>query len=365
MRRHAVFSSLDRADSIRWLIVIFCAIVLILEYLTPPSYVFGYLYIGAILLASSNLRRSEIFQVTIVAAILTFSNLWFPSGQLIESSAIANRIITVIALVVTGLLGARNREFRDAIAQQQDRLQAQEQLSRLREDFVSTLTHDLKTPLLGAIETIKAFQRAEFGGVSSTQQKIFDMMTRSHQTTLQMVEMMLDVYRNDAEGLQLHLEPLNLTGSAEEAIVTLRDLAATRRVYLSTCHGDSDFRRALWVMGDRLQLQRVFANLLANSINHSPRGGKVEVSLESYSSYQMVKIIDSGPGITPEELPHLFERFYQGHSDRQAKGSGLGLYLTRQIIEAHGGTIWAENRSPHGALFAFRLPATSPSSSEK
>ncbi|KAM3098470.1 sensor histidine kinase [Phormidesmis sp. 146-35] len=361
MLRRSVFSSLDRADSTRWLIVIFCAIVLMLEYLTLPSYVFGYLYIGAILLASSKLRRSEIFQVMVVSAILTFSNLWFPSGQLVESSTIANRIITVIALVVTGLLEIRNRDYQDAIAQQQSQLQAQEQLSRLREDFVSTLTHDLKTPLLGAIETIKAFQRHEFGIVSSTQQKIFDMMARSHQTTLQMVEMMLDVYRNDAEGLQLDLEPLNLTDSAEDAIVTLRDLAATRRVYLSTCHGDSDFRRALWVMGDRLQLQRVFTNLLANSINHSPRGGKVEVSLESYSSHQIVKILDTGPGITPEELPHLFERFYQGHSDRQAKGSGLGLYLTRQIIEAHGGTIWAENRSPHGALFAFRLPATSTS----
>ena len=91
----------------------------------------------------------------------------------------------------------------------------------------------------------------------------------------------------------------------------------------------------------------------------------MEVVLEFYSGDQGVKILDSGQGITEEELPHLFERFYQGNSDRHASGSGLGLYLTRQIITAHGGTIWAENRSPRGALFGFRLPACPPQPSER
>jgi two-component system NarL family sensor kinase len=133
-------------------------------------------------------------------------------------------------------------------------------------------------------------------------------------------------------------------------------------VYLCLGYGESEFRRCIWVKGDALQLQRVFSNLLINGINHSPRGGRVEVMLESDSFYHRVNVIDNGPGITRDELPHLFERFYQGHSDRQAKGSGLGLYLTRQIIEAHGGTIWAENRSPSGALFGFRLPVYTPNS---
>jgi len=84
---------------------------------------------------------------------------------------------------------------------------------------------------------------------------------------------------------------------------------------------------------------------------------RIEISLESQISAQIVKIIDNGAGITDAELPHLFERFYQGNSDRQAQGTGLGLYLCRQIIEAHGGTIWAENRTTtRGAIFAFRLP---------
>jgi two-component system, NarL family, sensor kinase len=96
--------------------------------------------------------------------------------------------------------------------------------------------------------------------------------------------------------------------------------------------------------------------LLKNAIDHSCRGERVEIILESHSHQQVVKILDSGFGITTTELPYLFQRFYQGHSDRQAKGTGLGLYLCRQIIEAHQGIIWAENRSPCGAVFGFKLP---------
>ena len=158
----------------------------------------------------------------------------------------------------------------------------------------------------------------------------------------------------------LYTEKVNLVTLAEDVINQLRDLSASRRVYIDISYGQSEFRRALWVNGDNLQLMRVLINLLTNGINHSPRGGKVEIVMESNSADQIVKVIDRGAGITDSELPHLFERFYQGHSHRQAKGSGLGLYLSRQIIDAHGGIIWAENRLPHGALFGFRLPAIPP-----
>lgn len=333
------------------------AIVIVLEFSTPPDYVFGYLYIGPILLASSRLSRAAAFRITLAAAVLTLLNTWLPGGYAVSNPTIASRAIAILAMVVTAVLSDRNRRYEEALAAQQAKLKAQEKLADLREDFASTLTHDLKTPLLGAIETLKAFQQGNFGNVQPTQQKVLTMMVRSHQTSLQMVETLLDVYRNDTEGLRLQLAAIDLSSLAEEVAGTLSDLAASRRVHLSFDHGESDFRKFLWVRGDSLQLQRVFANLLTNAINHSPRGGKVEVILETHASSQVAKVIDMGAGITAAELPHLFERFYQGHSDRQAKGSGLGLYLTRQIIEAHGGTLWAENRSPKGAVFGFRLPA--------
>jgi len=358
LTQKTVLSTKNSRLSPFWLIIGLFTVVLGLEYSTPPDYVFGYLYTGPILLANSRLSRAATFKTTLLAGILTILNLWVPGGYPIRASTVASRLIAVSALVVTGVLSDRNRRYEEAIAQQQARLQAQEQLVSVREDFVSTLTHDLKTPLLGAIETLKAFQQAKFGVVTSAQQKVLATMARSHQTTLQMVETLLDVYRNDTEGLKLQLAPVDLVVVAEETIATLADLASNRQVYICLGYGKSDFRRFVWVNGDALQLQRVFANLLTNGINHSLRGGWVEVVFESHASDHIVKVLDTGLGFTAEELPYLFERFYQGHSDRQAKGSGLGLYLSRQIIEAHGGTIWAENRSPHGAIFGFRLPAS-------
>lgn len=357
LKRQSISSIRNSWLKALWSIISLFVLGLVLEFATPVDYVFGYLYTGPILLATSRLGRVATFYTTLVAVALTILNLWVPRNEVIEPSTIANRLIAVIALIVTGILGDRNRIYEQAIARQQAKLQAQAQLATVREDFASTLTHDLKTPLLGAIETLKAFQQGKFGEIAPAQHKVLATMARSHQTTLQLVETLLDVYRNDTEGLKLQLAPVDLVAVAEEAISTVTGLASSRQIYINLNYGESDFRRALWVKGDALQLGRVFVNLLTNGINHSLRGGRVEVVLASQSDYQIVKVLDNGLGITAAEQPHIFERFYQGDSDRQAKGSGLGLYLTRQIIAAHGGTIWVENRSPRGALFGFRLPA--------
>lgn len=339
-----------------WLIIGLFVLVAALEFSTPPGYVFGYLYIGPILLVNNRFGRTATLQATAIACLLTVANLWLPSYNLVEMSTVASRLIAVLALMVTGFLSDRNRSYQQTLLQQQAKLQAQEKLASVREDFASTLTHDLKTPILGAIETLKALQRENFGSISPAQKTVVTTMIRSHQTSLQLVETLLDVYRNDTEGLKLQLTPVDLVEVAEDVTTTLMGLAISRRIHISFNYGNSDFRQFLWVNGDAFQLRRVFTNLLTNAINHSPRGSRVEVILEPGSSYQVAKVVDMGAGITREELPHLFKRFYQGHSDRQVKGSGLGLYLTRQIVEAHGGKIWAENHQPSGAIFAFQLP---------
>lgn len=339
-----------------WMIAGLMVVVLVVEFVTPVTFIFGYLYTGPILLTSAQLQRRRTAQVSAIAVGLTLLNLWIPNPIEVNVVTLTNRLIASLALAVTGFLSDRTRYYQEAIAQQQTQLQTQDQLARLREDFASTLTHDLKTPLLGAIETLKAFQQEKFGTVSKMQQQVLATMSRSHRASLQLLETLLDIYRNDTEGLTLHQERVDLSVLAEETASLLLDLATSRRVYLSIHYGDSEFRRSLWVNGDALQLQRVFTNLLANAINHSRRGDRVEVVLESQSAYQVVKILDTGSGIKPAEFSHLFERFYQGQGDRQAKGTGLGLYLSRQIVEAHGGTIWAENRHPCGALFGFKLP---------
>lgn len=340
-------------------------VIFVLEFTTPSDYVFGYLYTGAIMLANSWLGYTATCTTTSSAVFLTILNIWIPGGEVIKVATIANRLIASLSLVVAGYLSQRLKRSQEAISLTQAKLEAQDKLVQLREDFASTLTHDLKTPLLGAIETLKAFQQEKFGIISPPQQQVLATMVRSHSSSLNLLETLLDIYRNDIEGLKLQLETVDLLTIAEEATATLTEFAASRRIHLLFDYGDSDFRQSLWVEGDSLQLQRVFTNLLINAINHSPRGGHVQLVLETQTSQQIVKILDTGAGIQPEQFAHLFERFYQGNSERRARGFGLGLYLSRQIIEAHGGIIWAENRefskdtpmgSRSGAIFGFKLP---------
>jgi two-component system NarL family sensor kinase len=342
------------------LIVGLFTLVLALELATPIDYVFGYLYTGPILLANARFGRTATFYATLIAVFFTLLNLWVPGGEAIEPFTIANRSIAVLALFVTGFLSERTRTAREASARQQEQLKTRERMLEMQEDFASTLTHDLKTPLLGALEILDAYRQEKFGAVTEAQQKVLATLTRGHRDSLQLVETLLDVYRNDRSGLSLQLTSLDLVALAEESIASLVPLAATYHVYLSLNHGDSDFRRCLLVKGDAFQLRRGLHNLIANAIHHSRRDGRIEIRLEAGISSCAVKIIDNGSGITAGELPRLFERFYQSDSDRVARGTGLGLYLSRQIIEAHGGTIWAENRSSgRGAIFAFRLPVYS------
>jgi len=224
-----------------WLIVCLFLVVLILEFTTPVEYVFGYLYTGPILLTTSHLGRTATVYATLLSVFLTILNLWFPVEETIEPSIVASRCIAAMALIVTGILSDRNRCYQQAIAQQQAKLQAQAQLIQVREDFASTLTHDLKTPMLGAIETLKAFEQGKFGTVTPTHQKVLATMIRSHLSTLQLVETLLDVYRNDIEGLKLQLAPVDLVTIAEETITTLTDLALSRQVCISLSFEESEF----------------------------------------------------------------------------------------------------------------------------
>lgn len=345
-----------------WIVISLFGVVVFLELVTSIDAVFSYLYIGPILLANLRLNRRFAIRLTLLASVLTIVNLWIPGSDTITVTTVENRLIAVFALIVTEILSHRNRYFEEAIAQQRAKLQFQEQLARIREDFISTLTHDLKTPLLGAIEMLKALQQERFGAVTVEQHNVLAIMARSHQSSLQLLETLLDVYRNDAEGVKLERSIVNLVELTEQVVGSLNDLALSYQVSLHlSCRGAAS--PTVLVNGDALQLQRVLSNLLINAINHSPIDSRVDVVVESYDSHpklqQVIKVMDEGPGIHPEELTHLFERFYQGQTERQAKGAGLGLYLSRQIVEAHEGIIWAENRVPRGAIFGFRLAAYS------
>jgi two-component system, NarL family, sensor kinase len=347
---------------------ILCGFIFFLEIIAPTEYVFGHLYIAPILLSSFLMGSKSPSIVTRIAIFLTLLDFIIPdflrTGALDISKlplyTLINRLNVVVVLLLTNWLVQRNLKNVDRINLQKEEimyhkaeLSAQLNLAQMREDFVHTLTHDLKTPILGAIQTIKSFEQAQFGEVNLTQIKVLNTMSQSQQRSLQLVETLLDIYRNDAEGLVLNFQQVDLWSIAKEAIDAVRILGLEREIKLNLKSFQPE-NQQMKVRADPLQLSRVFSNLLSNAIYYSPRAGQIDVTIYHHGHQYVVQIVDGGRGVAAADLPLLFDRFYQ--VNEQTQGSGLGLYLSRQIVEAHSGKIWAEPGLPQGTKFCFSLP---------
>ncbi|NJO80343.1 MAG: hybrid sensor histidine kinase/response regulator [Cyanobacteria bacterium RM1_2_2] len=240
-----------------------------------------------------------------------------------------------------------------------------EQMSKQREDFVSRLTHDLRTPLVAADRMLNLFLEEAFGTVSAEMQEAIDVMIRSNKNLLQMVNTLLEVYRHDAGSKTLTFSPVDLYQVVQEVIQELEPLAQMQQLSLKVeaVTAASDGQSGTVVMGDRLELRRVLTNLIGNAIKFTDQGS-VNVRLASATSdgreseqpphWVKLEVKDTGAGIPPADQATLFERFRQG--DHKRAGSGLGLYLSRRIIEAHQGRIAAESQIGQGSTFTIWLP---------
>lgn len=242
-----------------------------------------------------------------------------------------------------------------------------DQIARQREDYVSRLTHDLRTPLVAADRMLALFQQGALGEMPPTMQEAIVTMARSNQNLLQMVNTLLEVYRFEAGRKTLSFLPIDLHQLLQEVIKELTPLALEKKLSLQ-----AEFDNATpigKILGDRLELHRLFTNLVGNAIKFTDKGA-VTVRLgqsfspanlsskqQANSAYIAAEIEDTGPGIAPEEQEMLFERFRQGNHKRS--GSGLGLYLSRRIVEAHQGTIQLNSEPGKGSVFIVYLPTRS------
>ena len=237
-------------------------------------------------------------------------------------------------------------------------------IARQREDFVSRLAHDLRTPLVAADRMMSLFRQGALGELSPDMNDAIATMARSNQNLLQMVNTLLEVYRLEAGRKSFSFAPVNLQALVTEVTQELAPLAADKNIALKL---DIEEQAAqlldTQVMGDRLELHRVFTNLVGNAIKFTD-SGYISVSLTSTPTasgapgWVIIKVTDTGTGISAEDQTMLFERFRQGHHRRS--GSGLGLYLSRRIIETHKGTVDLESELGKGSTFTVRLPAKQP-----
>lgn len=238
-----------------------------------------------------------------------------------------------------------------------------DRMAREREDFISRLTHDLRTPLVAADRMLHLCQQGVFGDLSSGFQEAIDTMIASNQNLLKMVNQLLEVHRYEAGRKPLAFSALNLQNLLQEVAQELCPLALEKQLDLKL-NWQAQVDRCVQVLGDRVELQRVFTNLIGNAIKFTDQG-RVAVCLRdevcelppgvTQSRWAIIEIQDTGAGISPQDRATLFERFRTGSHTRA--GTGLGLYLSRQIIEAHKGTLEFQSEVGVGTTFTVRLPA--------
>ncbi|MBW4654129.1 MAG: hybrid sensor histidine kinase/response regulator [Kaiparowitsia implicata GSE-PSE-MK54-09C] len=238
--------------------------------------------------------------------------------------------------------------------------QQREQLIRQREDFVSRLTHDLRTPLVAADRMYKLFQEDAFGELSPEMQDAIAVMVRSNKNLLQMVNTLLEVYRHESGRKSMSFSLCDMRSIVQEVAQELTPLIQEKGLQLIVDLPE-DGACLTSVLGDSLELRRVLINLVGNSIKFTDEGS-ISIRLRGADppntpNRVRLDVIDTGGGIPSEDLQMLFERFRQGNHKRA--GSGLGLYLSRRIIETHRGNISVKSELGKGSIFTVRLPARS------
>jgi PAS domain S-box-containing protein len=228
-----------------------------------------------------------------------------------------------------------------------------ETANRVKDEFLAVLSHEIRTPLnpiLGWAKLLRTRKHDE-----ATTLRALETIERNAKIQTQLIEDLLDVSRILQGKLSLNIYPVDLRATIVAALETVRLAADAKSIQLQMDLTNNISQ----VMGDSNRLQQVVWNLLSNAVKFTPTGGRVEISLSQIEHDAQIQVIDTGRGISPEFLPHVFEYFRQadGKTTRTFGGLGLGLAIVRNLVELHGGTIRAESAGVgQGATFTCRLP---------
>lgn len=230
---------------------------------------------------------------------------------------------------------------------------ATKELEREKETYVATLTHDLKTPLLAQEMVLDSMLSGSTGNISPTQEKLLSASKQSVQDLLEMVNDSLLFYKIESSRLTIQKNPYALPPLIKEVLERLKPLAEQRNLTFEL-ESAPDFPDA-WI--DLLQMKRVLHNVLSNAISYAARGTVIRVSLSCESDDRLIiEIKNEGKGILPNELPRIFDKYYSLSRKFKQIGTGLGLYISRRIVELHGGKIWALSEPDKETRFFIALP---------
>lgn len=228
-----------------------------------------------------------------------------------------------------------------------------ERLGRARQDMVANLSHELRTPLT-SLRLLADTLQVPVGQDPATARELAAKISAEVDTLAQMTGEMLDLAAIESGRQVIRLAPTSLGNLVGGVVEGLGDQAHRRRIRI-----DLDIPADLQVLADAEQATRAVGNVLHNALKFSPDGGRIEVQahLDADGESVVLSVADEGPGIPPEELDRIFERFFRGDRSRGTPGTGLGLAIVRHILRAHGGEAWAEDRQPpqRGAILWLRF----------
>jgi PAS domain S-box-containing protein len=275
---------------------------------------------------------------------LTVSPIRNAQGHIIGASKVARDIT---------LRKRADEEHKRIMAREEAARRTAEEANRLKDDFLATVSHELRNPLNSIVGWAGLLRAGKLD--EKTVVRAVDAILRGAQAQDQIISDLLDVARIVNGRLRLDIRPVQLVEVLESAIDAVRPAAEAKQIRLQTLLDPA----ASPLAGDPDRLRQVLWNLLSNAVKFTSKNGRIQVVSQRINSHIEVIVSDTGIGIEPELLPHVFDRFRQGDSgsNRQSSGLGLGLAIVRNLVELHGGTVRAESKGRgQGATFIVRLP---------
>jgi signal transduction histidine kinase len=257
----------------------------------------------------------------------------------------------VILATLNALLRVRRAEHERALALEREReaRRIAEEANRIKDDFLATLSHELRTPLNAALGWIALLKGGTLDG--ERQLRAIEALDRSTRQQWMLINQLLDAASIRQKKMRLEMGPLDLESVGSAVVELVRPEAIRKQIELEIS------TRPTRISGDSTRLQQVITNLVNNAVQFTQSGGRVALRIEPDGDAAVIQVSDSGIGIEPRFLPHVFEEFRQADGTGTGKGLGLGLAISRHIVELHGGRISAHSDGlGQGATFTVRIP---------
>lgn len=228
----------------------------------------------------------------------------------------------------------------------------QKELENLKEDFVATLTHDLKVPIIAETNMLELFLNESFGPVSEKQEIALKNMQVSNKELLDLVQIVLETYKYRDGNISLYKENIMLRSFINEIVDEMEPISIKNNNKLKFSSP-----RDIRVYADRIQLKRVIKNLIQNAISYGEPNFPIEISIGEIPQYIVIKVKDYGAGISQADIDKIFNKYYSAAKKFRKIGTGLGLYLALQIVKGHGGELAVESEEGKFTEFTIKLPA--------